>query len=113
MQSKLFSRSSPNWKNLLWALPLALAILAFTWWIEWSGWSWADYARPSGSWAREDFYTFAMRDFAISGLFAAFVVVAANWSRSIWPRVALAMFLIVAQIGFGMLFVLNFPVEAR
>ena len=39
-------------------------------------------------------------------MIAAIPILAANWSRTIWPRLALAVLLLIAQVVAGSLFIL-------
>jgi len=81
--------------RLLWALPLALFILATVLWFVVGMWSWG------GSYTQHDidmFYPGALNTFVFSALIAAIPILAANWSRTIWPRIALAVLLLIAQL---------------
>ncbi len=107
MPMKLFSSATPNWKHLLWALPLSLFIFALMWWIAASAWQWGEFYEPGHAWLRDGFRGRLIDKFVLSALIGALPVLAANWSRSIWLRVGLALLLIAAQIGFGSLYAMN------
>ena len=96
-------KTPPRVARLLWALPLALFILATVLWFVVGMWSWG------GSFTQHDvdmFYPGALNNFVFSALIAAIPILAANWSRTIWPRIALAVLLLLAQVVAGSLFIL-------
>ena len=85
------------------ALPLALFILATVLGFVLGMWSWG------GSYTQHDidmFYPGALNNLVFSAVIAAIPILAANWSRTIWPRLALAVLLLIAQVVAGSLFIL-------
>ena len=96
-------KSPPRVVRLLWALPLALFILATVLWFVLGMWSWG------GSYTQHNidmFYPGALNNLVFSAVIAAIPILAANWSRTIWPRLALAVLLLIAQVVAGSLFIL-------
>ena len=93
----------PSVIQLLWALALALFILATVLWFVVGMWSWG------GSFTQRDinmFYPGALINFVFSALIAAIPILAVNWSRTMRPRIALAVLLLIAQVVAGSLLIL-------
>ena len=95
--------SPPKIVHLLWALPIALSILLGTWWFQSSLWIWGgDFSQNQINMDLPNIF----KNYVISALIAAIPILLANWSRRVWPRIALAVFLLVAQVVAGTWFIL-------
>ena len=98
--------SEPNRKRLAWALPLGILICAAMWWFEAGLWSFGGYYRLSGP-EVQAFYATAVPNYLISGLIGSIPILVANWSRTLWPRVVIALALIAVQFVSGSVFILT------
>jgi len=51
-------------------------------------------------------YPNVLKNYVLSAAIAAMPILAANWSRRIWPRTALAVLLLIAEVVAGTVFIL-------
>lgn len=98
-------RSSPNRRRLLWALPLGVLICAAMWWFEAGLFNYSGLARGSRA-EIEYFYTASLQNYIVSALVGSIPIIAANWSRTLWPRLAVTVALVAAQVITGGIFIL-------
>lgn len=103
MQLQKLYHSRPNWRHLLWALPLSVAVLLLVFSFEDSLWTNGGFHRL-GKAENLSFYYSALPIYIGSGAVAAIPILGANWSRTIWPRLSLAVLLLLAQVAAGSLF---------
>ena len=89
--------SSPNPRHLLWALPLGILICAAMWWFEAGLYHYGEFYRASRA-EIEDFYSGSVKNYIASALIGSIPILASNWSRTLWPRLALALSLVTVQL---------------
>jgi len=51
-------------------------------------------------------YPDVLKNYVLSAVISAMPTLAANWSRGIWPRIALAVLLLIAEVVAGTVFIL-------
>jgi len=51
-------------------------------------------------------YPNVLKNYVLSAVISAMPTLAANWSRGIWPRIALAVLLLIAEVVAGTVFIL-------
>jgi len=87
MKLQKLYHSPPKKRHLLWALPLGVLICAAMWWFE-------------------AFYSGSIHNYIISALIGSIPILAANWSRTLWPRLAVSVALVAVQLIAGSVFIL-------
>ena len=97
MLSENQRQSSPNPRHLLWALPLGILICAAMWWFEAGLYHYGEFYRASRA-ELEDFYSGSVKNYIASALIGSIPILASNWSRTLWPRLALALSLVTVQL---------------
>lgn len=98
-------QATPNPRHLLWALPLGILICAAWWWFEAGLWHYGDYYRASKA-EIAAFDSTSVKNYIGTALIGAIPILAANWSRTPWPRLALAVVLVAANLLLASIFVL-------
>lgn len=105
MKLQKLYRSPPNRRHLLWSLPLGVLICAAMWWFEEGLFNYSGLSRGSRS-EVEYFYFVSVHNYIISGLVGSIPILAANWSRTLWPRLAVTVALVAVQLTTGSIFIL-------
>ena len=105
MRLQKFYRSSPKRKKTLWALPLGILICAMMWWTEVGLYQYGEFYRTSRS-EINSLYVGAFKNYLVSALIGSVPILVANWSRTLWPRLAVSVALIAVQLITGSLFIL-------
>lgn len=98
--------SSPNPRHLLWALPLGILICAAMWLFEAGWYQYGEFYRASRA-EIEDYYSGSVKNYIISALIGSIPILASNWSRTLWPRLALTLALVAVQLITGSIFILT------
>ncbi|HEY8912603.1 hypothetical protein [Lacisediminihabitans sp.] len=98
-------RSPPNPRHLLWALPLGILVCAAMWYFEAGLYHYGEFYRASRA-EIEDFYSGSVKNYIVSALIGSIPILAANWSRTLWPRLALTLALVAVQLITGSIFLL-------
>lgn len=106
MRLQKLYRSEPNRKHLTWALPLGILICVVMWWFEAGLWNYGGFSRLSRP-EIQAFYATAVPTCLISGIIGSIPILVANWSRTIWPRLGLAVALVAVQLASGSVFILT------
>ena len=106
MLSENQRQPSPNPRHLLWALPLGILICAAMWLFEAGAYHYGEFYRASRA-EIEDFYSGSVKNYIISALIGSIPILASNWSKTLWPRLALALALVAAQLIAGSIFILT------
>lgn len=106
MRLQSLYRSEPKRRHLAWALPLGILICAVMWWLEAGLWNYGGSSRLSRPEVLA-FYGSAVPNYLVSGVIGSIPIMLANWSRTLWPRLGLAVALIAVQLGSGSLFILT------
>jgi hypothetical protein len=99
-------RSPPKKSRLLWALSLAVLISAAWWWFENGLWTYGGFSRATGTQIAE-FDSSSTSDYIVTALIGSIPILVANWSRTLWPRLAVTVLLVAAQVITGTLFVVG------
>lgn len=98
-------QATPNPRHLLWALTLGILFCAAWWWFEAGLWHYGDYYRASKA-EIAAFDSTSVKNYIGTALIGAIPILAANWSRTPWPRLALAVVLVAANLLLASIFVL-------
>lgn len=98
-------RAAPNPRHLLWALPLGILVCAAWWWFEAGLWNYGGFYRLSQA-EIDAFDSSSVKNYIVSALFGSIPILVANWSRSLWPRLALTVALVAVNLISGSIFVL-------
>lgn len=75
------------------------------WWFEAGLYHYGEFYRASRA-EIEDFYSGSVKNYIGSALIGSIPILASNWSRTLWPRLALALALVVVQLIAGSIFIL-------
>ncbi len=105
MRLQKLYRSSPKRSNILWALPLGILICAVMWWMEVGVYHYGEWYRASRS-EIISYYGGSFKNYLVSALIGSIPILVANWSRTLWPRLAVSVALIAVQLITGSLFIL-------
>ena len=105
MRLQKFYRSPPSRRHLLWALPLGVLICAAMWWFEVGLFNYSGLSRGSRP-EIEYFYTVSVQNYIVSALVGSIPILVANWSRTLWPRLAVTAALVAVQLITGSIFIL-------
>ena len=98
-------RSPPNPRHLLWALPLGILVCAVWWWFEAGLWHYGGFYRLSQA-EIAAFDSSSVKNYIVTALIGSIPILAANWSRTLWPRLAVAAALVAVNLISGSIFVL-------
>jgi hypothetical protein len=55
----------------------------------------------------EYFYSLAAKNYVISALIGSIPILVANWSRTLWPRLAVTVALVAVQLITGSIYILT------
>lgn len=100
-----FYWSPPEKRRLLWALPLGVLICAAWWWFENGLWNYGGYSRASKA-EIAAFDSSFVYNYTVSPVIGSIPTLVANWSRTLWPRLAVTVALVAVQLITGTIFVL-------
>jgi hypothetical protein len=105
MRLQTLYRSAPKKRHLLWALPIGILICAVMWlwvagWYHYGGLDRAPRARV------EFFYIGSVKNYVGSAVVGSISILLANWSRTLWPRLAVSVALVAVQLITGSIFML-------
>jgi len=106
MKLQKLYRSPPNRRHLLWALPLGVLICAAMWWFEVGLFNFSGLSRGSRS-EIISYYGGSFKNYLVSALIGSIPILVANWSRTLWPRLAVSVALIAVQLITGSMFILT------
>jgi hypothetical protein len=106
MRLQKLYRSPPSRRHLLWALPLGVLICAAMWWFEEGLFNYSGLSRGSKT-EIEYFYSVSVHNYIVSALVGSIPILVANWSRTLWPRLAVTVALIAVQLITGSIFILT------
>ena len=106
MKLQKLYRSPPNSRHLLWALPLGVLICAAMWWFEVGLFNFSGLSRGSRP-EIEYFYAVSLQNYIVSALVGSISILVANWSRTLWPRLAVTVVLLAVQLITGSMFILS------
>jgi hypothetical protein len=98
-------RSPPNPRHLLWALPIGILVCAVVWWFEAGLYNFGGFYRATRS-EVEYFYMVSVKNYIGSALVGSIPILVANWSRTLWPRLAVTAALVAVQLITGSIFIL-------
>jgi hypothetical protein len=98
-------RSPPRKSRLVWALPLGILICALMWYFEARLYAYGGFYRLSRS-EIDSFYATTVPNYIASGVVGSIPILVANWSRTLWPRLAVALALVAVQLITGSIFIL-------
>ncbi len=102
---KLYS-SLPKKRRLLWALPLGVLVCAAMWFFEAGLYHYGEFYRASRS-EINSLYLGAFKNYIVSALIGSVPILVANWSRTLWPRLAVTVALVAVQLITGSIFILT------
>ncbi|HEY8913110.1 hypothetical protein [Lacisediminihabitans sp.] len=105
MKLQKLYRSPPNSRHLLWALPLGILVCAAWWWFEAGLWNYGGYYRLSKA-EIAAFDSSSVYNYIVTALIGSIPILVANWSRTLWPRLAVTLALVAVQLITGNIFVL-------
>ncbi|MCU1506488.1 MAG: hypothetical protein QOK46_533 [Microbacteriaceae bacterium] len=97
--------SPPNPRHLLWVLPLGILVCAAWWWFDAGLWNYGGYYRLSKA-EIAAFNSSSVKNYIGTALIGSIPILAANWSRTLWPRLTLTGALIAVNLISASIFVL-------
>ena len=106
MKLQTFYRSPPKKSHLLWALALGILVCAWVWLIEGWAYGFGEWYRASRS-EIISYYGGSFKNYLVSALIGSIPILVANWSRTLWPRLAVSVALIAVQLITGSIFILT------
>jgi hypothetical protein len=106
MRLQTLYRSAPKRRHLLWALSIGILVCAVMWWFEASWYDYGGFSRATRS-KIESYYMVSVKNYIISALIGSISILLANWSRTLWPRLAVTVVLVAVQLITGSIFVLT------
>ena len=106
MKLQTLYRSPPNPRHLLWALPLGILVCAVMWYFEAGLYDYGGYYRLSRP-EIEYFYMVSVKNYIVSALIGSIPILVANWTRTLWPRLAVTVALVAVQLITGSIFILT------
>ena len=76
------------------------------WWFEAGLWTYGGFDHLSRA-EIQTFYGASVPNYVISGVIGSIPILVANWSRTLWPRLGLAVALIAVELASGSVFILT------
>jgi hypothetical protein len=98
-------RSAPKKRHLLWALPIGILVCAVMLWFDVGLYNYAGLYRATRS-EVEFFYISGVKNYIGSALVGSIPILVANWSRTLWPRLAVTAALVAVQFITGSILIL-------
>jgi hypothetical protein len=105
MELQSLYESAPKRRHLLWALPIGILICALAWWYEAALFNLGGFAHATRAQV-EALHSESVTDYTVSGLVGSIPILLANWSRTLWPRLAVVAALVAVQLITGSIFIL-------